>query len=230
MELPDGPLEDVRRLVEERFGVVVVVRDFVSNKVTAAAVRSGAAAAVALSATDPWRASNPLLARVNLTHELCHLLFDPPVGGLQLVVDAQVDRKANAAEQRARGFAAEMLLPLAGVTALLGQPLQVSQPETAAALVVRARSHFATPHELTANHLCNLGFVHKDLRAWLEAEKTAFNGVVPPTTLPRASEPSLLLREHVEAGHQEGVLTDGEARSILGLDRLAPLPWEPPSP
>jgi hypothetical protein len=86
-----------------------------------------------------------------------------------------------------------------------------------------------TPHEIAVNHLCNQGFLHISLRERIEHDKTTFTGTVPATTLPRASEPSIAVREHVEAAHRDGHVSDGEARAILGLDRLTPLPWDPPA-
>ena len=60
------------------------------------------------------RRTNAVLARVYLAHELCHVLFDPSDGGLHIVLDVGSDRDVQAAEQRARAFAAELLLPLPG--------------------------------------------------------------------------------------------------------------------
>jgi transcriptional regulator with XRE-family HTH domain len=219
------PLGDVRALIEERFGVAVVVRTLESSRVTAAGVRAETCAAIVLSARDPQRAQNPLLARVYLSHELCHVLFDPSPGGLHIVVDAVADRKSHAAEQRARAFAAELLLPLEGLTQMLGAPREVNEPSAALDLIARARSRFSTPHEVAANHLCNLRFVDRRLREWLEAERTTFAGAPPDTTLPEDNAPSRLVTEYVARAHREGIITDGEARATLRIDRLAPLPW-----
>jgi len=223
------PLSDIRELIEGRLGATVVVRQLVSTKVTAATVRADVAAAIVLSDTDSQRTSNPLLARVIVAHELCHALFDPLAGGLQIVLDENNERKTNAAERRARAFAAELLLPLDGLVSLLGPSLSISDADTASQLVARARSHFGTPHEIAVNHLCNHGFIHISIRERLEHDKTPFTGMVPTTSLPRASEPSIAVREHVEVAHRDGHITDGEARAILSLDRLAPLPWDPPA-
>lgn len=220
------PLDDVGVLLEQRFGVAVLVRTLESSRVTAAGVRAESCAAVVLSDRDVQRARNPLLARVYGVHELCHVLFDPSDGGLHIVVDVVADRKTNAAEQRARAFAAEMLLPLEGLTRLLGPPGRTDAPGLALDLVARARSRFGTPHDIAANHLCNLGFIDRALRERLEAERTSFSGTPPETTLPAADRPSRLVQEHVARAHREGLLTDGEARATLGIDPLAPLPWD----
>lgn len=223
---PSEPLGDVRALLEERFGVAVVVRSLESSRVTAAGVRAESSAAVVLGARDLQRARNPLLTRVHLLHELCHVLFDPSQGGLHIVIDWVTDRKTNAAEQRARAFAAEMLLPLEGLTRMVGPPGDVDAPSAALELVARARSHHGTPHDIAANHLCNLRFVDKRLRAWLEAESTPFAGALPETTLPPSGAASRLVAEHVARAHRECLLTDGEARSTLALEPLARLPWD----
>ncbi len=220
------PLDDVGAMIEERFGVAVLVRPLESSRVTAAGVRAEISAAIVLSARDPQRAQNPLLARVYLAHELCHVLFDPSPGGLHIIVDRVADRKTYAAEQRARAFAAELLLPQEGLTRLLGAPREVNEPSAALDLVTRARSQFGTPHEMAANHLCNLRFIDRRLREWLEAERTTFTGTPPETTLPDAAEPSHVVAGYVARAHREGLLTDGEARGTLGIDRLAPLPWD----
>ncbi len=183
-------------------------------------------AAIVLSARDIQRARNPLLARVYSLHELCHVLFDPSDGGLHIVVDVVADRKSNAAEQRARAFTAEMLLPLEGVTRLLGPPGKVDAPSVALDLVARARGRFGTPHDIAANHLANLGFIDLRLREWLEAERTSFSGAPPATTLPAGGGPSHRLLDLVARAHREGILTDGEAREILGIYRLVALPWD----
>ncbi|MEO5731169.1 MAG: ImmA/IrrE family metallo-endopeptidase [Byssovorax sp.] len=219
------PLGDMGRLLEEQFGIAVLVRSLASSRVTATGIRAAGCAAVVLSARDPHRARNPLLARVHLAHELCHVLFDPSPGGLHIVVEG-ADGKDITAEQRARAFAAELLLPQDGLTRLLEASHDKGAQSAARDLVTRARSMFGTPHEIAANHLCNLQLIDRGLREWLEAEKTTFAGQPPETTLPAPDDPSRLVAEEVARAHREGMLTDGEARSILQMDRLAPLPWD----
>jgi Zn-dependent peptidase ImmA (M78 family) len=221
-----APIKDLGTLLEEQFGIAILVLVLETSRSAAVSVRAGASAAIVLNDRDLQRAANPLLARVHLAHELCHLLFDPLVGGLHIVVDSIGDRKTEAAEQRAKAFAAEFLLPLDGLVQLLGNQRGVSETKTALDLVTRARTHFGTPHEITANHLCNLNFVDLRLREWLESQKTPFSGKAPETRLPGVGAPSRLVAEYVQRAYREGFLTDGEARGVLGLDRLAPLPWD----
>lgn len=220
------PLEDMGVLVEQRFGVAILTRVLATARSTAASVRAEDTAGIVLHARDLHRKQNPLLARVHLAHELCHILFDPSDGGLHIVVDRDVDRKVHAAEQRARAFAAELLLPLKGLVEIFGNPRGVSDRDAAIALVSKARSHFGTPHEIAANHLCNLNFIDLRLRDQLEAESSRFTGTAPPTSLPLEGEASLLVRRYVQRAHEDGRLTDGEAKGLLGLDRLESLPWD----
>lgn len=220
------PLGDIRALLELRFGIAVLVRTLHSSRVTAVGLRAEGSGVVVINARDAQRGRNPLLARVYLAHELCHVLFDPSPGGLHIVVDEIEDRKTHVAEQRARAFAAELLLPLAGLAQILGAPRDVKDPGTALDLITQARSKFGTPHEIAANHLCNKHFIDRSLRESLEEGRTTFAGTPPETTLPGDDAPSLLVVEYVERAHREGLLMDSEARAILGMDRLAPLPWE----
>ena len=221
-----GPIGDLCVLLEERFGIAVLVRDLATARGTAASVRAGDAAAIVLNARDPHRRSNALLGRVHLAHELCHLLFDPSDGGLSIVVDLDGDKRTHAAEQRARAFAAEFLLPLPGLVALLGDPRGVSALDMAIALVARARSQFGTPHEIAVNHLCNLGFIDHRLREHVAAETSTFAGLAPTMSLPDVGRVSLLVRRYVQRAHEDGLVTDGEAKELLGLDRLDRLPWD----
>lgn len=225
---PAEPLGDLRALLEQKFGIAVVVRRLESLRVTASAIRSGNAAAVVLNARDPLRARYPLITRVHLAHELCHALFDPSPGGLHIVVDLDVDRKVKAAEQRANAFAAEFLLPRRGLVQLLGEPAKARVSGTNASLdvVTRVRGRFGTPHEIAVNHLCNREFLDRGLRVALNAAGSTFLGTPPQTTLPADEAASRLVAAMAERAHHEGMVTDGEVRGILGIDRLAPLPWD----
>jgi Zn-dependent peptidase ImmA (M78 family)/transcriptional regulator with XRE-family HTH domain len=221
----EAPFEDMRALLEERFGVAVVVEPLRTTRLRAVSVRDDLGATVILAANDPERAQNSLLARVHLAHELCHLLFDPSEGGLHLVLDWVGDRRDSRAEQRARGFAAELLLPLAGLQQLFGSPAQVREPMRALEMTIEARARFSAPHEITANHLCNLKLVAPELREWLAFPAAGRRGQ-HQTSLPRDGERSVRLQVLVRRAHEADQLTDGEAKNLLGMDGLALLPWE----
>lgn len=148
---------------------------------------------------------------------------------MHVVLDLESDRSTHANEQRARGFAAELLLPRAGLNKLLGLPRGVREQQTAVEMVVAAMDHFGASWQITANHLCNHGFVDRSLRAWLEALEAhalapSWNVVLPPI-----DGPSLLVRARAQRAHEQGLITDGDARAMLGLEPIDPLPWDSPS-
>mgnify|MGYP001010085295 CR=1 FL=1 len=227
-----GPMGDLRELLEEQFEIAVLT-GWLPLKLTAASMRdaSGAAAAV-LNEHDAERARNPHLARVYLAHELCHVLFDPSEGGLHLVGDVREDYGEQAdhverAEQRARAFAAELLLPLKGLTELLGPPANARGPHTPRRLVAEARRHFSTPWEIAVNHLCNQRFIDVALRPALleDGPRRSAPGSIE-TRLPQPGGASLALRDRVRRAYDKNIITDGQARVALGLTVDQPLPWD----
>jgi Zn-dependent peptidase ImmA (M78 family) len=224
LKLGGESIGDLRALAEEQLQVAVVVRALSSVKVTALSVRADDGATIVLNELDPDRQKNPMLARVHIAHELCHLLYDPSDGGLHLVVDLALDRRDLAAEQRARGFAAELLLPEQGLKALLGPPGATTSRDEAQRRVREARRAFGTPHEIAVNHLTNLGFIDGALREGLLLKAAAVPTV--ETSLPAPGAPSRRVRALIEQAHSLGLVTDGQARDVLGLDFSAPLPWE----
>jgi Zn-dependent peptidase ImmA (M78 family) len=219
-------LSDLRALVEERFGVAVLVRRLESKGVTAVCVRAEDAGAIVLDARDPLRAQNPLIGRVHLAHELCHALFDPSPGGVHVVVDLVLDRKTQQAEQRARAFAAELLLPLQGIKQMVDRPGVIRDPQAALDLIGRVRSRFGTPHAIATNQLCNQNLIDANLRESLEGAMSIFTDGAPDMELPHVDAASLLVADLARRAHDDELITDSEARAMLGLDRLAPLPWE----
>lgn len=230
LRLPTDPLPDIGELLEERFEIAVVVETFASAKMTAVSVRDDAgAAAVVLNATDSQRCANPQLARVLLTHELAHVMHDPSQGGLHIVIDRDdADPKTLAverAEQRARAFAAEFLMPLHGLLDLLETPQRVMSPTKARTLVSRTRRHFSTPWEIAVNHLNNHGFISDEARETLlhQGAHDDTTGLVV-TRLPHPGAPSVALSERVRRAHRDGLVTDGQVRVALKLTVDDPLP------
>ncbi|MGN6105979.1 MAG: ImmA/IrrE family metallo-endopeptidase [Kofleriaceae bacterium] len=217
------PLDDLCALAESVVGVVVLVRRLVTIGSAAFAVKSADSAAILLAPASRARENG---TRVRIAHELCHLLFDLDDGGLHVVVDYESDRQPFQAEQRARAFAAELLLPEAGLRQLLGAPGQISGALDAKRVVSEARDAFGSTWQVAANHLCNLHFIDLELRRWLESLEPSPPARSWTTSLPREGSPSLLVEQLVRRAHEVGHLTDGEARTLLGIDRFAPLPWD----
>jgi len=230
IKLPSEPLPDVGELLEERFEIAVVVETLPSAKMTAVSVRDAAgAAAIVLNASDAHRSSNTQLARVYVTHELAHIMYDPSDGGLHIVIDRE-DAGPQAstverAEQRAKAFAAEFLMPLHGLLDLLGTPEAVTSTTRARDLVSRARKHFSTPWEIAANHLNHHGFISNEARETLlhQRPKDAPTGLLA-TRLPDPGASSIALSERVRRAHRDGLITDGQVRVALKLAVDDPLP------
>jgi hypothetical protein len=216
-------LADLRELAENACGVTVLVRRLATIGSSAFAVKAAEAAAILLA---PIMHGREPFARVWLAHELCHLLFDPDAGGVHVIVDFDDDRHVQQAERRARAFAAELLLPEAGLRKLAGSPAGITGDVGSKNLVAMARDAFGSTWQVAANHLCNLGFISLGLREWLERQPPPPMSRPWTTSLPQVDAPSmhveLLTRRAYDAGH----LTDGEVRALLNVETLAPLPWE----
>ena len=216
-------LTDLRELAEVTCGIAVLVRQLSTIGSSAFAVKAGDAAAIVLA---PIRYFREPIARVWIAHELCHVLFDPDAEGVHIVVDFDGDRHVQEAERRARAFAAELLLPEAGLRKLVGPPAGVNGETAARNLVAMARDAFGSTWQVAANHLCNLGFISLNLRDWLERQQPPAMTREWATSLPAVAAPSTHLAGLTRRAYDAGHLTDGEVRALLDIDPLALLPWE----
>lgn len=217
-----GPIPDLVSLLEDTFDILVRVETLASSGVDALSVKdneSGAAALIVNRASE--RRANPSAIRVDLAHELSHVLFDPANGRVNLVVDedGQENKTVTRAEQRARAFAAELLMPAEGLRRLLGQPRYAMGMAEAMDLVERTRAEFVTSIEITVNHLVNREYVWGALREALI--KKARSGVSSDDRgdlgLVRLSgRPDLLERRVLEALDRD-LITQERARELLGL-------------
>lgn len=221
LNLATEPLQDLRALTEERLSIAVVLLRLSIRG--ACAVKAGDAAAIVLS-SGSFQA--PARSRGAIAHELCHMLHDPDKEGVHIVLDLDSDRGTHANEQRARAFAAELLLPRAGLNGLFGVPRQIQEEDAAKQFVVSAMNHFGASWQITANHLCNREFVHRSLREWLEALEAHSLPSAWAAPLPQVNAPSLLMSQRAQRAHEQGLITDGEVREILGIDVLDRLPWD----
>ena len=232
----DEPLGDLRELLEERLGVCVVVAPLATRSPAQAVLDADRmAAAAVLNASDEERHGNPLLDRVHLAHELCHLLFDPTEPGrLHLVVEPVVPSRGKGsalarevaqmlgrgsvelAEARARGFAAELLLPEGGLRALLGRPRKETDVAKAHTLVTKARLHFSTPWEIAVWHLANRDHIARGL-VWQLLYLGPEGRPRQSTRLPKVNAPSIALARTVRDALAEELITEGQARRLLGL-------------
>ncbi len=216
-------LTDLRELAETTCGITVLVRRLATIGSSAFAVKAEDAAAILLA---PIMYLREPIARVWIAHELCHALFDMDAGGVHVVVDFDGDRHVHEAERRARAFAAELLLPEAGLRKLVGPPTEVGGETAARNLVAMGRDHFGSTWQVAANHLCNLGFIAMNLRGWLERQPPPAMTRAWATSLPETGAPSVHVATLTCRAYDAGHLTDGEVRALLDLDVMAPLPWE----
>lgn len=223
LKVDADPFGDLCELAEVRLGVTVVVRSLTTLGSSAISVKAGTAATVVLTPGSTRRDDH---VRGCTAHELCHILFDPDNGAVNVVVDFDADQRALHAEQRARAFVAEFLVPDAGVRNLIGPPRRVTGNVAATRMVAAVRDVYGASWPITANHLCNLGFIDSTLRDWLVRSIPGPTSRPATTILPADSRPSLRVEALTRRAHEGGYLTDGEARGLLGLDPFTPLPWE----
>lgn len=214
--LEHGALVDLRGVVERRLGIVVVFAELASPRLEALAIADADGAAIVLNRGTPRPAA---LQRRSVAHELCHLLFDPRDDSpLVDVLEPEDSRPAvvysgqrERREQRARAFAAELLVPSAVI--LARHPLLADGLEEAAGRVEAASAEFGAPWELTARHLGNIGVIGEPDAERLVARRHEVSGSLG------LGEPAAWLwaRQRVA----EGELSEGRAREIFGAD------WEP---
>ena len=229
------PMPDMARLLEERFDIVVRCEPLVSRSIAALTVKEnirGAAAVLLNSSAE--RRSNPSTIRVDLAHELCHVLFDPAQDDVDLVVDEEREdgmprrgredaSPGELCERRARAFAAELLMPAEGLRKLLGKPRYEMSKTAAMDLVSRARDHFDTPIEIAANHLTNREYIATWLRVSLIewARRQEPRRRVGETSIPALPARADLLERRVLTALERELITNERARELLGLS-----PWD----
>jgi transcriptional regulator with XRE-family HTH domain len=108
LEREIAPMPDMALLLEERFDILVRAESLASTSISALTVKDNVrgAAAVILNVNNERRA-NPSTARVDLAHELSHVLFDPADGDVNLVIDEERDDDRSQRERE--GSAAKEL-------------------------------------------------------------------------------------------------------------------------
>lgn len=238
------PLGSLPALLAERFDVPVVVEPLATGTLQAAAVRSSATHAAAI-VLNPSVKDGPtagsfqawLVDRVSICHELCHILFDEPKGGIVDVILDDLTREGQERppiEQRAGAFAAEMLIPLFGLKELLGgEGRQTDTLAQADRMVDEVRMHFKTPAEIVVNHLYNHGYVARisDFRKELIERaqgRELRQPAIPPAGEGDGWQQAMLAR--TQEAHDGSRITDGAARALLELEPGEPLPWEREAP
>lgn len=201
----DRPLPDLEGLVANTFGVLVLRRPFRTARLYAAAVSTSQGRAVILDASVPYRGT---ILRRTLAHALCHLLLDADAAVLEIDSDDRSD--GDPREQRARAFAAELLVPSDGLSRVLGEPAQTRDLAMALDTVGDVVSAFGAPADLVAHHLTNRGYIDRSIRADVLERPTPLEDAelaAPPDT----DWLDLRVREAVAAGR----ISAGRASEIL---------------
>jgi len=218
-------IPDMALLLEDQFDILVRTEALTSRRIDALSLKEAqTGASVVILNTASERRANPSTARVDLAHELAHVLFDPPNGEINIIVDEESDesRSVTHAERRARAFSAELLMPVEGLRRLLGKPGYEMSKLQALELLDRARREFTTPVEIAVNHLVNREYVVHWLREPLieharRAEPPRGAGAPQAPVVPRLD----VLERRVLEALALGLISDGRARELLGLS-----PWD----
>jgi len=233
------PLVGLPFMLAERFCVPVLTVSLATTSLQAAAVRSKSTHSAAILLNDSLSCGPSakgkqawLVSRVSMAHELCHILFDEPKGGVIEVVLDDVPTKAGnrpPIEQRAGAFAAELLIPSLGLQERHGDPREIDTPSKADDLVDDVRFHFRTPAEVAVNHLYNHAYVARaqDFRESLLKRAQERDVDFPPQeSSDRTDVWRSILEERVREANEAGHIVDGTARAILGVEPGELLPWE----
>jgi Zn-dependent peptidase ImmA (M78 family) len=114
LDLGDGPIASMRDTVERELRIPVV-QAALGARIAGATIESGGRRAIVVNLSG--RNQNVFVRRCTLSHELCHLLFDPQQRLRDLRVDEyedldkRADQVTDAVEQRANAFGVQLLLP-----------------------------------------------------------------------------------------------------------------------
>lgn len=170
---PAAILGDWWTRLEERLAVRVLTPHLLCRARAAAILdQQRSAAVIFINAADPRTLQPPHFSYAT-AHELCHLLFDAPPGardGVQISVDEHPEggSRGQLVEARANGFAAELLLPRAGLIDVLGPPPadpSATRFDEAESNGLKVCRHFGASAQVTINHLHNCGYYDDDTRA-----------------------------------------------------------------
>ena len=208
----EDPIRDIKR-VERDAGALVVRHPFQTSALRALTAKQGATVAVLLTS-----APHGLPRRIDLAHELAHVLLDAPRAEADVWIDLE-DAGAyerDPTEQRARAFAAELLVPLEGLRARYGAPAPTASLEHACRIAREVRAAFRVTAHVAANHLVNHGYVPATFREALLVDEMRIE-----------IEEDLdedALTSSVREAVEEGLVSRARALELLGLTVFDELP------
>lgn len=208
------PLTPLVAWVEQSFQIPVLFVPFTTTRLEGVTVAAEGVTAILL---DSSLLQRPLMLRRTLAHELCHALHDPrdaagafatwdAAGAPDDAVEAEAFVSEQPLEQRARAFAAELLVPSAGLPAVVGDR-PIDTPGQAADAVRRVSERFLAPADLVRYHLENRGLIPKDM-AWRS------KGAVAPVEM---ETPGTWVFDTLRALVEDDQLSAGRARELLAL-------------
>lgn len=162
-EMPERPtaLRGLRRLLEDRFDILVQDLRFADRHVLGAACRSGSARLIVVNSDLPSETAR----RFVLAHELGHHLFDLKDQGASAdegdFESARYWFERTPTEKRANAFAAMLLAPWDAIATLLGPPrgrVELTQARTAVESVCRT---FGIGFAAAAWHVYNMRHIDR---------------------------------------------------------------------
>ena len=208
----NGPLRELRRLVEDRFDILVVDHSFTARRVQAACCRSGASRLVALSQALDFETSQ----RTILAHELCHHLVD--LGDEGILADREETNEGftfdrSPEEQRARAFAVMFLAPREAIREILDEPRHQISKDAAAEIVTNLRLRFGIGFQAMAWHLFHLYYFsfHEDDVIKLASYGDELDPTGFETDVGRDG-----LHRRVQNALKKDLITGERARTLLG--------------
>lgn len=206
----ETPFDDLDALLGERLSVYVAYRPLRTARLFAATLNTPSARAVVV---NNRLCTEPLVVRRTLAHELCHALFDSVRGSAILEIDTDDPLDADPKEQRAGAFAAELLVPRAGVERQLGVPTGTRDLDTALHYVDEVSRVFLAPKQLVVHHLVNHRWIDPSMKERVLAQRRS---IVRPGEPTRRPGPAVdWLERRVEEAVRAELITSGRATELL---------------
>jgi len=208
-----GPIGDLPALLEERFGVHVIVQP-IAGDVHGICVSDGEIGVVLINSNDRWGRQ-----RFTAAHELCHLLFDD----LKLYEVTEKRPIIENSEKRAEAFAAHFLAPDIGVLQV------VDGRRVDDAVVAELMHYFGMSRDAMCWRLYNLGALSKGRAEEMRATgvRTIATAASLADEFARRAEdsehvtrPPARLTRRALAAHVDGIVGVGVVAAVLGSPDL----------
>lgn len=224
-EFRGQPLRHLKRLIEDRFNILVVRRPFENAAILGAACRSGPSRVLVLNASLKHEAE----IRMTLAHELCHHLKDLESDGAR--IDEKMDGtpgfslESPPEEKRARAFAAMLLAPEEALHRELSPPRGLGHElQAAGELVRRARHVFGLGFDAMAWHLFNMGYIESRETVLALLAATRMGAELDEVNGFEELEAEDGLERRARTALREDLISEARYRELLGLPFNTSLP------